>query len=77
MIQRTAQRDKSQDQKVETLEVRGSVAFAPSSPAAAPQLPAYVIRGGQVFRSEWHPDGPSKPPVFEIRGDQMFDSVWT
>lgn len=56
--------------------MRGTVGFAVPVSAFPEALPLYLIRGTQVFRSEWHPDGPSRLPVFEIRGDQMFATVW-
>ena len=77
MIQKSVQRDRSQHLDIEPIGVRGAVNVDVSPRVAAPSLPAYVIRGGQVFRSEWHPDGPSRLPVFEIRGDQIFESEWT
>jgi hypothetical protein len=39
-------------------------------------LAMYEIRGNQVFRSPWHPEGMSATPVFEIRGNQVFRSPW-
>lgn len=39
-------------------------------------LPLYEIRGTQIFRSAWHPEGRSSLPVLEIRGNQVFATVW-
>ena len=37
------------------------------SPIAGRERPLFEIRGNQVFRSPWHPDGMSPLPVMETR----------
>lgn len=38
--------------------------------------PLFEIHGSHIFRSPWHPEGPSELPLYEIRGDQVFVSPW-
>ena len=50
---------------------------APQRHRRAHEVPFFEIRGTQVFRSAWHPEGPSSFPLYEIRGDKIFGTVWS
>jgi hypothetical protein len=40
------------------------------------KMPEYELRGNQVFRTPWHPDGASNSPLYELRRGFLFRTVW-